>query len=62
MAREDRWGRTYESFGEDPALVKQLETVIDGLQGRPGQLDRPDRVLATAKHYAGDGLTTYGTA
>ena len=44
-----------------PRLVKQLETVIDGLQGRPGQLDRPDRVLATAKHYAGDGLTTFGT-
>ncbi len=61
VAREDRWGRTYESFGESPRLVKQLETVIDGLQGRPGQLDRPDRVLATAKHYAGDGLTTYGT-
>ena len=61
VAREDRWGRTYESFGESPRLVNQLETVIDGLQGRPGQLDRPDRVLATAKHYAGDGLTTYGT-
>ena len=61
VAREDRWGRTYESFGESPELVKQLETVIDGLQGRPGQLDRPDRILATAKHYAGDGLTSYGT-
>jgi beta-glucosidase len=61
VAREDRWGRTYESFGESPRLVQQLETIIDGLQGRPGQLHRPDRVLATAKHYAGDGLTTYGT-
>jgi len=61
VAREDRWGRTYESFGEDPRLVRSLETVIDGLQGKPGQLDRPDRVLATAKHYAGDGLTTFGT-
>ncbi len=61
VAREDRWGRTYESFGESPALVQSLETVIDGLQGRPGQLDRPDRILATAKHYAGDGLTTFGT-
>ena len=61
VARDDRWGRTYESFGEDPALVRRLETVIDGLQGRPGQLDDADRVLATAKHYAGDGLTAYGT-
>jgi beta-glucosidase len=60
-ARDDRWGRTYESFGEDPALVEQMETAIDGFQGGPGQLDRPDRVLATAKHFAGDGLTTYGT-
>ena len=47
------------SFGEDPALVRAMETVIDGLQGRRGQLDDADRVLATAKHFAGDGLTTY---
>jgi beta-glucosidase len=61
-ARDDRWGRSYESFGEDPNLVKQMETAIDGFQGGPGQLSNPDRVLATAKHYAGDGDTTYGTA
>ncbi len=61
VARDDRWGRTYESFGESPALVRSMETAIDGLQGRPGQLDRPDRVLATAKHFAGDGLTSFGT-
>jgi beta-glucosidase len=61
VARDDRWGRTYESFGEDPKLVEQMETAIDGFQGRRGQLDDPDRVLATAKHFAGDGLTTYGT-
>jgi beta-glucosidase len=61
VARDDRWGRTYESFGESPHLVRQMETIIDGLQGGPGQMDRPDHVLATAKHYAGDGLTTYGT-
>jgi beta-glucosidase len=61
VARDDRWGRTYESFGESPALVRLLETVIDGLQGAPGQLHRPDRILATAKHYAGDGLTRFGT-
>src|SRR6476620_106866 len=60
-ARDDRWGRTYESFGEDPRLVEQMETAIDGLQGPPGHLSDPDRVLATAKHYAGDGDTAYGT-
>ncbi len=61
VARDDRWGRTYESFGETPALVEKMETAIDGLQGKPGQLSDNDRVLATAKHFAGDGLTTYGT-
>jgi beta-glucosidase len=61
-ARDDRWGRTYESFGEDPRLVIQMETAIDGFQGAPGQLADPDRVLATAKHYAGDGDTKYGSS
>jgi beta-glucosidase len=60
-ARDDRWGRTYESVSEDPGLVEQMETSIYGFQGRPGELDRPDRVLASAKHFAGDGLTVYGT-
>jgi beta-glucosidase len=62
VARDDRWGRTYESFGESPRLVERMETAIDGFQGRSTRdLSRPDRVLATAKHFAGDGLTTYGT-
>src|SRR5215211_4384849 len=62
VARDLRWGRTYESFGEDPGLVIKMETAIDGLQGpRARELDEPDRVLATAKHYAGDGDTEYGT-
>lgn len=60
VVRDDRWGRTYESFGEDPRLVSWLGgAAIDGLQGRRGELDERDRVLATAKHFAGDGLTTY---
>jgi beta-glucosidase len=63
VARDLRWGRTYESFSENPGLVIKLETAIDGLQGRAGrELDEPDRALATAKHYAGDGDTEYGTA
>jgi beta-glucosidase len=60
-AQDDRWGRTYESFSENPKLVEKMETAIDGLQGPPGHLGDPDRVLATAKHFAGDGDTTYGT-
>ena len=59
--QDDRWGRTYEGFGEDPKLVIQMETAIDGFQGPPGHLADRDRVLATAKHFAGDGDTTYGT-
>ena len=61
VVRDDRWGRSYESFGEKPGLVERMAVAIRGLQGTRGQLDRPDRVLATAKHFAGDGLTTYGT-
>lgn len=63
VARDDRWGRTYESFGESPRLVARMAAIIDGIQGRPGgrDLDEPDHVLATAKHYAGDGLTSFGT-
>src|SRR3954453_18863856 len=61
VARDDRWGRTYESFGETPQLVIEMERAIDGFQGPPGHLADPDRVLATAKHFAGDGLTSYGT-
>src|SRR3954454_2126343 len=61
VARDDRWGRTYESFSEDPRLVKRMETAINGLQGPRGHLGDNTRVLATAKHFAGDGLTTYGT-
>lgn len=63
VARDDRWGRTYESYGEDPDLVTRMETAIDGFQGDGGRdLSHPDRVLATAKHFAGDGDTTYGTS
>ncbi|SHN29788.1 glycoside hydrolase family 3 protein [Cryptosporangium aurantiacum] len=59
VTRDERWGRSYESFGEDPRLVTEMTTAIDGLQG--DDPSRPDRVLATAKHYAGDGDTEYGT-
>jgi beta-glucosidase len=61
-ARDDRWGRTYESFSENPDLVIKMETAIDGFQGNgTTDLARRDRVLASAKHFAGDGDTRYGT-
>ncbi len=60
VARDDRWGRTYESYGEDPALVSRLgAAMVEGLQGRAGSDDflSPRHVLATAKHFFGDGGT-----
>ncbi|MFI7431193.1 glycoside hydrolase family 3 protein [Micromonospora sp. NPDC049836] len=58
VARNDRWGRTYESFGETPDLPSSLSTLVTGLQGV--NLGGPTSVLATAKHYVGDGGTTGG--
>lgn len=64
VTRDERWGRSYEAFGEDPALVEQMETVIQGLQGAPDgrDLKDADKVLATAKHFVGDGGTEYGSS
>jgi beta-glucosidase len=60
VARDERWGRTYESFGEDPGLVAKLgAAAVRGLQG--SDLKDPERVLACAKHFAGDGGTVWGT-
>lgn len=59
VGRDERWGRTYESFGEDPALVTQLgAAAIRGFQ--TADLADPMAVLACAKHYLGDGGTTGG--
>src|SRR4029450_13841496 len=60
VARDERWGRAYESFGEDPALGARLgRDAVRGLQGT--DLSDPQRVLACAKHFAGDRGTTYGS-
>ncbi|GHJ47774.1 beta-glucosidase [Catellatospora sp. TT07R-123] len=59
VARDDRWGRTYESFGETPDIPAAMTAIITGFQG-----DKlgggPTSILATAKHYVGDGGTTGG--
>lgn len=63
VAQNDRWGRTYESYSEDPALVVTLAAaMVEGLQGKPGTpqfLDR-EHVVATAKHFLADGGTFGG--
>lgn len=54
LIKDKRWGRTYETFGENPDVVKDLiGPYIEGLQMY--------NVIATAKHFVGDGYTTYGT-
>jgi beta-glucosidase len=59
VARDPRWGRTYESYSDDPAWVGKLgAAAIRGIQG--GAVRRGYRALACAKHYAGDGGTTQG--
>ncbi|GLR48350.1 1,4-beta-D-glucan glucohydrolase [Sphingomonas astaxanthinifaciens DSM 22298] len=60
VVRDDRWGRTYESYSEDPALVGRLgAAMVEGLQGKRGSPDflSQRHVIATAKHFLGDGGT-----
>jgi beta-glucosidase len=59
VSRDERWGRTYESFSEDPALVGELGAAyVRGLQSP--RLSNPTAILACAKHYLGDGGTQGG--
>ncbi len=57
VARNERWGRTYESPGEHPALALTMARLVTALQG---ETITQASVLATAKHYLGDGGTTGG--
>lgn len=58
VVQNERWGRSYESFSSDPALVRTYaEQYVRGLQGTLGGANS---VLATAKHFIGDGGTTGG--
>ncbi|MDF7775285.1 glycoside hydrolase family 3 N-terminal domain-containing protein [Sphingomonas sp. AOB5] len=62
VPQNDRWGRTYEGYSEDPALVASYAgAMIEGLQGKPGQgRIQQGQVAASAKHFLGDGGTTDG--
>ena len=56
LARDPRWGRIEESYGEDPYLVSEIGVAyVNGLQGRGQARYGPDRVIATAKHVVADG-------
>ncbi|HEX8215847.1 MAG TPA: glycoside hydrolase family 3 N-terminal domain-containing protein, partial [Allosphingosinicella sp.] len=61
VARDPRWGRIEETFGEDPHLVSEMSlAAIRGFQGRTLPL-APDRVLVTLKHMTGHGQPENGT-
>ena len=58
VVQNPRWGRTYESYSSDPQQVRSYaEAMIRGLQG---QLGSSTSVIATAKHWLGDGGTFHG--
>ena len=60
VVRDDRWGRTYESYSEHPAIVCAFAArMFAGLQGRADSEGflAANKVLATAKHFIGDGGT-----
>ncbi|XVF06614.1 hypothetical protein REPUB_Repub06bG0064500 [Reevesia pubescens] len=68
VCRDPRWGRCYESYSEDPMVVKEMTEIIPGLQGdipfksRKGvpYVAGKKNVAACAKHFVGDGGTTKG--
>lgn len=63
VSHDDRWGRAYESYSEDPLDVGLLGAAqVVGLQGRGGLGTGAPGVIACAKHFAGDGQATFGTS
>lgn len=63
VPQDVRWGRSYEGFAQEPALVRlYAQAAVEGIQG-PADLAgkiQSGRVAATAKHFLGDGGTTGG--
>ena len=60
VPQDERWGRTYEGFAEEPDIVSRLaKAAVLGFQS--DQLNNPLSILACAKHFVGDGGTTWGT-
>ncbi|MEH6433619.1 glycoside hydrolase family 3 protein [Massilia sp. DD77] len=58
VVRDDRWGRTYESYAEDPAVVKRYAG--EYVKGMQGAFKSDANTVATAKHFIGDGGTENG--
>lgn len=63
VARNDRWGRSYEAYSEEPTIVASYAgKMVEGLQGKLGSAEFLDEhhVAATAKHFLADGGTVDG--
>lgn len=62
VVRDDRWGRTYEGYSEDPAIVHDYAAaIVTGLQGAANaDFLGSERVISTVKHFVGDGGTVGG--
>jgi beta-glucosidase len=61
VVQDDRWGRTYESYSEEPGVVADYATaMVEGLQGTGAAFLNRDHVISTAKHFLGDGGTDGG--
>ena len=62
VVRDDRWGRTYEGYSEDPEIVgKYAASIVTGLQGSADDnILGSERVISTVKHFLGDGGTENG--
>ncbi len=64
VAQDDRWGRAFESYSENPDLVHSYaQAMVEGIQGKVGDADflRGEHVISATKHFIGDGGTQYGT-
>lgn len=61
VPRDDRWGRTYEGYSEDPAIVYHYAgEMVRGLQGSAKDLRGQYHVISNVKHFVGDGGTRDG--
>lgn len=54
----EKWGRVYEAFSECPLITSELTEA--SIKGHQGELSDPGTVMATAKHFVGDGATDFG--
>ncbi|XP_031277787.1 uncharacterized protein LOC116136213 isoform X2 [Pistacia vera] len=68
VCKDPRWGRCYESYGEDTDIVRKMTPIVSGLQGEPPKghpngypfMAGRNNIIACAKHFVGDGGTVRG--